>query len=52
MRVLIIEEISMVSGEYFEELEKQITEIRCYHNDQKAPRPPWGGLQVIVVGVC
>ena len=48
MDVLVIEEISMVSGEYFNELEKQVRTIREY---QQRHQRPWGGLQIIVVGV-
>mmetsp|Transcript_17077 Transcript_17077/g.40751 ORF Transcript_17077/g.40751 Transcript_17077/m.40751 type:complete len:541 (-) Transcript_17077:190-1812(-) len=43
VEVLIIDEISMVSAEFFAELEKQ---ARCIRGD---PRP-WGGIQVILCG--
>jgi hypothetical protein len=48
--VLIIEEISMVGGEYFDSLEKKVSEIRRPF-DEFSDIPAWGGIQVILVGV-
>jgi hypothetical protein len=49
--VLIIEEISMVSGEYFDTLEKTVREIRRPFGVELGDMPAWGGIQVILVGV-
>mmetsp|Transcript_129189 Transcript_129189/g.251543 ORF Transcript_129189/g.251543 Transcript_129189/m.251543 type:complete len:580 (+) Transcript_129189:77-1816(+) len=43
LKALIIDEVSMLSGEFFDQFEKQIRELR--DNDQ-----PFGGLQLVLVG--
>lgn len=45
MNVLIIDEISMVGGEYFDELERMAKKLRGNNK-------PWGGIQILVCGVC
>lgn len=47
--VLIIDEISMVSAEFFDLLEEQAAKIRFKRNDYKYI--PFGGVQLIVCGV-
>lgn len=46
--MLIIDEISMVSGDLFDGLEHQVAQIRY---SQNASRRPFGGVQIIVCGV-
>jgi hypothetical protein len=43
----------MISGEYFDELEKQVRKMREGDGEARNRNAlPWGGIQVIVVGVC
>ncbi len=42
--VLIIEEVSMVSGELLDNIDPIIRRIRCRHNE------PFGGIQIVFVG--
>lgn len=44
MQVLVIDEISMVSGEMFEHLETIVSDVRGNHEEA------FGGLQVILCG--
>ncbi|KAL9650653.1 hypothetical protein ABK040_016370 [Willaertia magna] len=57
--VLIIDEISMIDGEYFDKLEEIATEIRCSQQIAlsrvskdilKQQLPPFGGIQLIITG--
>ena len=57
--VLIIDEISMIDAQYFDQLEAVATEIRCFFEiaTSKAPKemvmkqlPAFGGIQVILCG--
>ncbi|KAG2389459.1 hypothetical protein C9374_014019 [Naegleria lovaniensis] len=57
--VLIIDEISMIDAQYFDQLESIATEIRCFFEiaTSKAPQeivmkqlPSFGGIQVILCG--
>jgi len=43
LEVLIIDEVSMISGEFFDQFEEQVRKLR--NNDQ-----PFGGLQLVLVG--
>ena len=47
--VLIIDEISMVSGEFFDLLEEQVAKARFKRNGFRYL--PFGGIQLIVCGV-
>lgn len=47
VKALIIDEISMLSGEYFEMLEKAVSQDVFGQPDK-----PFGGIQIIVAGVC
>jgi len=48
--VMIIDEISMVSGELFDGMEAQVAQIRYGQNG--GMYRPFGGVQLIVCGVC
>lgn len=53
MDTVIIDEISMISAEFFAGIEKQVREIRGRGKGGKGRGfLPFGGVQLIVCGVC
>lgn len=52
MDILIVEEISMLGGEYFEKIEEMAGKIRGGARGKEAQfNRPWGDLQIILCGV-
>jgi hypothetical protein len=54
LSVLILDEISMISGEFFDAFDTTCRELRGYSYNGQAPncdgKQPFGGLQLVVVG--
>lgn len=50
MRALVIDEISMVNGDFFDKLEYIARGIRSCKDDSSLGELPWGGIQLVVSG--
>ncbi|KAK9865714.1 hypothetical protein WJX84_008521 [Apatococcus fuscideae] len=50
LHVLIIDEVSMMSGEFLQHLEETIRLVRSPRGSNQWEQPPFGGLQVVLCG--